>query len=444
MQPEYIAILMFAALFLGIFSGHPLAFVLGGVGVLFQFIFSTLVDGMAVSASMGLFATTTWRVMNDFVLMAVPLFIFMAQLLNASGVAEGLFDAVHMVLGPVRGGLGLAVILVCTVFAASAGVVGATEVAVGMMAIPALLKRKYDIPLTAGAICAGGTLGIIIPPSIMLVFYASLANLSAGQLFVAAFTPGLLLALTYMLYIVVRCGLKPELGPPMPKEERNHSASEILLTLAKNLLPPVFLVLMVLGSIIAGVATPTEAAGLGCLGSFLLAVFYKKVNLKLIKTAALDTLKTTAMIYCLAIGGACFQSTFLMLECGDAITGFLAGINNPYMVLILMMGTVFILGMFIDWVGILLITIPIFAPVVEELGFDPVWFAILIAINLQMAFLTPPFGYSMFYLKGISPDEITMPLIYKGVVPFICLQWTVLILCMIFPNIIMWLPKMVF
>ena len=444
MQPEFIAAFMFAALFLGIFSGHPLGFVLGGVGVLFQFIFSTLVDGMALSASMGLFATTTWRVMNDFVLMAVPLFIFMAQLLNASGVAEGLFDAVHMVLGPVRGGLGLAVILVCTVFAASAGVVGATEVAVGMMAIPALLKRKYDIPLTAGAICAGGTLGIIIPPSIMLVFYASLANLSAGQLFVAAFSPGLLLAFAYMAYIAIRCFITPELGPPMPVEERNHSLNEIIVTLSKNLLPPVFLVLMVLGSIIAGVATPTEAAGLGCLGSFILAVVYKKVNLELIKSAAINTLKTTSMIYCLAIGGACFQSTFLMLECGDAITGFLTCIENPYLVLVLMMGTVFLLGMFIDWVGILLITVPIFAPVVEELGFDPVWFAILVAINLQMAFLTPPFGYSMFYLKGISPDEITMPLIYKGVVPFICLQWAVLITCMVFPDVIMWLPRMIF
>ncbi len=278
----------------------------------------------------------------------------------------------------------------------------------------------------------------------MLVFYASLANLSSGQLFVAAFTPGLMLAGTYFIYVAVRCGLKPELGPPLPKEERTHSAGAKLVLLLKNMVPPVFLVLMVLGSIIWGIATPTEAAGLGCLGAFLLALAYGKVNRKLLKDAALSTLKTTSMIYCLAVGGACFQSTFLMLECGDVVTSFLSAMDSPYLVLMIMMGTLFILGMFIDWVGILLITVPLFVPVVEEIGFDQVWFATLVAVNLQMAFLTPPFGYSMFYLKGISPPEITMPLIYRGVVPFICLQWVVLILCIVFPDLIMWLPRAVF
>ncbi len=445
MEPQTIAILMFVGLFLSIFAGHPLAFALGGIGTFFLVLVEVVLGGFPLDQALAMFANSTWRIMGDFVLVAVPLFIFMAQLLDTSGVAESLFHAMHVILGPIRGGLAIAVIFVCTIFAASAGVVGATEVAVGLLAVPALLKRKYDISLTAGAICAGGTLGIIIPPSIMLVFYASLANLSPGQLFVAAMTPGVILSGLYMIYIAVRCGINPKLGPPLPKEERTYSWGQKIKMLSTSLVPPVFLIVMVLGSIVFGVATPTEAAGLGCLGAFVLAVIYRKLTWAAIKDACINTIKTNSMILALACGGAAFQSVFMYLGCGDVIAELLTGLEvSPYVILFIMMGCVFLLGMFIDWIGILLIIIPIFTPVVDQLEFDQVWFAALIAVNIQMAFLTPPFGYSMFYLKGIAPPEMTMVHIYKGVVPFIILQWVALILCIVYPELVMWLPDLVF
>lgn len=445
MEPQTAAILMFVGLFLSIFAGHPLAFALGGVGTFFLVLVEVIQGGSPIDVSLAMFANSTWRVMTDFVLVAVPLFIFMAQLLDTSGVAESLFQAMYVILGPIRGGLGVAVILVCTVFAASAGVVGATEVAVGLLAVPALLKRKYDLSLTAGAICAGGTLGIIIPPSIMLVFYASLGNLSPGRLFVAAFVPGLMLAGLYIIYIAVACALKPHLGPPMPPEERTHTTGQKVMMLLTSMGPPLFLVAMVLGSIIFGIATPTEAAGLGCLGAFILAVVYRKLTWQAIKNACINTIKTNSMIMALACGGAAFQSVFMYLGCGDVIAEILTSLEvSPYVVLFIMMGCVFLLGMFVDWIGILLIIIPIFVPVIDQLGFDQVWFATLIAINIQMAFLTPPFGYSMFYLKGIAPPEMTMIHIYKGVVPFIILQWVCLISCIVWPGLVMYLPDVVF
>jgi tripartite ATP-independent transporter DctM subunit len=299
--------------------------------------------------------------------------------------------------------------------------------------------------LTAGAICAGGTLGIIIPPSIMLVFYGSLANISVGQLYAAAFFPGFLLAGLYMVYIAILCGIKPEYGPPMAKEERIHTTVEKIRMVSISLAPPIFLVLVVLGSIVTGVATPTEAAGIGCAGAAFLAVLYRKLTWATIRDASTDTLMTTAMIMALAIGGNAFQSVFMGLRGGEAISNFLLSLEvGPTVVLFIMMGVVFVLGMFIDWIGILLIVLPIFNPIASELDFNLVWFATLICVNLQMAFLTPPFGYSLFYLKGIAPQEMTMNHIYKGVAPFIALQWLGLIICVVYPEFVLWLPRMLF
>jgi tripartite ATP-independent transporter DctM subunit len=383
--------------------------------------------------------------MEEYVLVAVPLFIFMAQMLDASGVAEKLFHTMHVLWGPVRGGLGIAVIMVCAIFAASTGVVGATEVAIGLLAAPALMKRNYHIPLTAGCICAGGTLGIIIPPSIMLVVYGGLVGMSVGKLFAAAFFPGLLLATLYMLYIGIRCGLNPSLGPPLPPEERTYGASQILTMVLTSLVPPIFLIAMVLGSIVAGVATTTEAAGLGALGSMVLALGYRKLTWYAVQDAATATLKVTSMVLILFLGGNAFQSIFMGLGGGDVISTVLLGLEvNRYVVLFIMMGCVFFLGMFIDWLGILLIILPIFTPIAAQLGFNELWFATLICVNLQMAFLTPPFGYSLFYLRGIAPPEMTMGLIYRGVAPFICLQWVGLITCIILPEVILWLPRTLF
>jgi tripartite ATP-independent transporter DctM subunit len=441
MSPEFVAVAMFGTLFVVLFMGHPLAFSLGATAVLYGF----LGWGGSLDQIFGIFANKTYGVMEEYVLVAVPLFIFMAQMLDASGVAEKLFHTMHVLWGPVRGGLGIAVIMVCTVFAASTGVVGATEVAIGLLAAPNLLKRGYDISMTAGCICAGGTLGILIPPSIMLVVYGGLTNISVGKLFAAAMLPGLLLSTLYVIYVAVRCGINPEMGPPLPPEERTHSMRQKVFMVLTSLIPPMFLILMVLGSIVAGVATTTEAAGLGAIGAVLLALGYGRLTWDAIVDSATATMKITCMVMVLFLGGNAFQSIFMGLGGGDAVSSLLLGLEvSPYVVLFIMMGIVFFLGMFIDWLGILLIVIPVFTPVAQELGFDPLWFGALICINLQMAFLTPPFGYSLFYLRGIAPPEMTMGLIYKGVVPFICLQWVGLIACIAYSPLVMYLPTALF
>jgi tripartite ATP-independent transporter DctM subunit len=441
MSPEVIALAMFGTLFIALFLGHPLAFSLGVVATFYGLLFW----GASPDVVLGIFANKTYGVMEEYVLVAVPLFIFMAQMLDASGVAEKLFHTMHVLWGPVRGGLGIAVIMVCAIFAASTGVVGATEVAIGLLAAPALMRRNYHIPLTAGCICAGGTLGIIIPPSIMLVVYGGLVGMSVGKLFAAAFFPGFMLAVLYIVYIAVRCGFQPHLGPPLPKEERTYSLSQIGWMILTSLIPPMFLIAMVLGSIVMGVATTTEAAGLGAAGSLILAVGYRKLSWAAVRDAAEATLKVTSMVLILFLGGNAFQSIFMGLGGGDVISGLLLGLDvSPYVVLFIMMGCVFFLGMFIDWLGILLIILPIFTPIAEHLGFNPLWFATLICVNLQMAFLTPPFGYSLFYLRGIAPPEMTMGMIYRGVVPFIALQWVGLFICIFFPELVLWLPRTLF
>jgi tripartite ATP-independent transporter DctM subunit len=439
MNPETLAITMFFTLFVALLLGHPLAFSLGMLAV----IFGVVGWGGSMDAILGLLANRAYGVMEEYVLVAVPLFIFMAQILDASGIAARLFETMHIVMGRIRGGLGIAVILASTVFAATAGVVGATEVSIGLLAIPALMKVRYNIPLIAGTICAGGTLGILIPPSIMLVVYGSLTQISVGWLYAAAFAPGLLLAGLYVIYIAVICMVKPDYGPA--ETGSDHGFSEKLNMFAVSIVPPLVLVFVVMGSIIGGVATPTEAAGLGCVGAILLALLYRKFSWKSIKTACWSTTLTTSMIMTLFLGGNAFQAVFMGLGGGDAIANFLLGTQlNPIALLFVMMGIVFFLGCFLDWLGILLIVTPIFIPVTQQLGFNQLWFATLICMNLQMAFLTPPFGYSLFYLKGIAPPEMTIYHIYKGVIPFVILQWVGLIICIVWPDIIMWAPRAFF
>ncbi len=441
MSSETLAVLMFFTLMVTLFLGHPLAFSLGVLAV----VFGLIGWGGGPEVLFALFANKTYGVMEEYVLVAVPLFIYMAQMLDAAGIAEKLFSALYVVLGPIRGGLGLAVIAVCTIFAAASGVVGATEVAIGLLAVPALMKRGYNIPLTAGCVCAGGTLGILIPPSIMLVVYGGLVGMSVGHLMAAAFAPGFLLSALYMAYIAIRCGLNPSMGPPLPKEERIYTTLQKIRMVIVSILPTAVVIFVVLGSIVTAVATPTEAAGLGCVGAMLLALGYKKLTWKAIYDASKSTLITSSMILTLFLGGNAFQSIFMGLGGGDAFTNFLLGLKvSPMVVLFAMMGIVFFLGMFIDWLGILLIVLPIFTPIAGELGFNTVWFATLICVNLQMAFLTPPFGYSLFYLRGIAPPQMTIVEIYKGVVPFICLQWVGLIICILFPDFVLWLPRLAF
>lgn len=445
MSPEILTVAMFATLILAITLGHPLAYTLAAVATLFG-----LIDnGWDVAGLFDMFANNTWGLMNNYVLVAIPLFILMAQLLDRSKVADELFETLFVVLGGLKGGLGLAVVVVCTVFAATTGIIGASVVAMGLLATPALMKKGYQKEMSAGIICAAGTLGILIPPSIMMVVYGGLTGLketSVGNLFAGAIFPGLLLAGLYFCYILVRCTINPALGPPITKEEASKwSAMQKLVLTLKSLIPPMALILAVMGTILAGVATPTEAAALGAFGALVLAILNGKFNWQVMKKSAHATMSTTAMVMMLFIGGKFFSTVFLSMGGGDVVADVLVGSGmNRYLVLLIMMGIVFLMGMFIDWAAILLVTVPIFMPIAMELDFDPLWFSILLCVNLQTSFLTPPFGYALFYFKGVAPEGYSMGHIYKGIMPFVLLQILGLVILAIFPGLITWLPSIFF
>jgi tripartite ATP-independent transporter DctM subunit len=445
MSPEILTVAMFATLILAITLGHPLAYTLAAVATLFG-----LIDnGWDVAGLFDMFANNTWGLMNNYVLVAIPLFILMAQLLDRSKVADELFETLFVVLGGLKGGLGLAVVVVCTVFAATTGIIGASVVAMGLLATPALMKKGYQKEMSAGIICAAGTLGILIPPSIMMVVYGGLTGLketSVGNLFAGAIFPGLLLAGLYFAYILVRCTINPKLGPPISKEEASkwNAMQKIMLTL-KSLIPPMALILAVMGTILAGIATPTEAAALGAFGALILAIFNRKFSWQVMKESAHATMSTTAMVMMLFIGGKFFSTVFLSMGGGDVVADVLVGSGmNRWAVLVIMMAIVFLMGMFIDWAAILLVTVPIFMPIAMELEFDPLWFSILLCVNLQTSFLTPPFGYALFYFKGVAPEGYTMGHIYKGIMPFVLLQIAGLAILSVFPSLITWLPSVFF
>lgn len=444
MSAELLTVLMFVVLVVLIALGHPLAITLAAVATLF----GLLENGFDVPALFDLFANNAWGISQNYTLVAVPLFIFMAQILDRSKVAEGLFDALYHGLGRLRGGLGMAVIVVSTVFAATTGIIGASVVAMGLMAGPALLRRGYQRGLSAGIVCSSGTLGILIPPSIMLVVYGGLTGLketSVGNLFAGAILPGLVLSALYLVYVAVRCGIHPALGPPIPPEEDTHTAAEKWAMTLKSFVPPFSLILVVMGTILAGVATPTEAAALGGLGAVVLALANRRLTRRVIAEASLQTARTTAMIMLLFVGGKLFSVVFLSIGGGDVVADVLLGMDvHEYVVLVIMMTVVFLLGMFIDWAAILLVVVPIFTPIALDLDFNPLWFAMLICINLQTSFLTPPFGYALFYFKGVAPPEYTMGDIYKGILPFVAIQIIGLGLMIVFPSLITWLPSLFF
>ncbi len=445
MSPEILTVAMFATLILAISLGHPLAYTLAAVATLFG-----LIDnGGNIGAIFDMFVNNTWGLMTNYVLVAIPLFILMAQLLDKSKVADDLFETLFVVLGGLKGGLGLAVVVVSTVFAATTGIIGASVVAMGLMATPALMKKGYQKEMSAGIICAAGTLGILIPPSIMMVVYGGLTGMketSVGNLFAGAIFPGLLLASLYFIYILVRCNINPQLGPPISKEEASKwtVAKKIILTL-KSLIPPMALILAVMGTILAGIATPTEAAALGAFGAMILAIANKKFNWQVLKESAHATMSTTAMVMMLFIGGKLFSTVFLSMGGGDVVADVLVGSGmNRWIVLLIMMSIVFLMGMFIDWAAILLVTVPIFLPIAVELDFNPLWFSILLCVNLQTSFLTPPFGYALFYFKGVAPEGYTMGHIYRGIIPFVLLQLVGLFILVLFPSLVTWLPGIFF
>lgn len=434
MSPEFITIGMFVGLLIGLFMGHHLAFVLGGLAVIFGYL------GWGPS-SFYLFINQTWGIMDNYILVCIPLFILMAQLLDQSGVAADLFDTMRYVFGPIRGGLAVAVVVVSTLFGACTGIIGASVVTMGLLGMPVMLKYNYNKRLASGAICAGGSLGILIPPSIMLVVMADQGALSVGKLFAGAVIPGLILAALYIGYILIRCWFKPEDGPALSLEERQAISNKQLTKMViKTMIPPIILILGVLGSIFAGIATPTEAAGVGAVLAFAMTVAYGKFTFSGLKAAVVNTAKTTSMVIIILVGAACFSSIFMGSGGGEVVKNFIFGIGfGKWGTFVVMMIILFFLGMFIDWIGIIMITFPIFLPIAQELGFDKVWFVVTMAVMLQDSFLTPPFGYALFYLRGVAPPEVTTGDIYWGAFPFWRLMEIGLVIVVVWPSTITWL-----
>jgi len=438
LSPLTIVLIMFGGLLIGVLLGYPLFFSLGSVALLVGLI--TL--GPAVFKILHL---RVLGMLYNYTFLAVPLFVFMGIMVEKSGAAEKLYDGLLLTFGGLRGGLAIGTILMGTVLAACVGVVAASVTTMALIAAPTMLKRGYSKELVSGSICAGGTLGILIPPSIMLVIYGPMAQISVGKLFMAAFMPGFLLSGLYILYIVVVCFLKPHMAPALPAAERAIPLGTKLTALTKGLLPPMFIILAVLGSIFFGIATPTEAAAVGGVAATLLAVAYRRFSMKMLKDASRGTLRIGAMAMAVGLGASMFTGVFLRLGGGDAVSALILGApGGKWGVFALIMFLIFILGMFIDWIGILFVMIPLVSPIGEALGFDALWFAMMLCINLQMSFLTPPFAYAIFYLKGLAPPEwgIDTGHIIRGIIPFVIIIMVGLVLCIIFPDIILWLPHL--
>jgi tripartite ATP-independent transporter DctM subunit len=436
MSIEAITLVMFGSLFFLLALGLPVAFACGSVGV----IFTAILQG---PAAVNLVSTRIFGLMTNYLLAAIPLFIFMACILEKSGIIEDLYELVYQWFGALKGGVATATVMACTLLAAMVGVIGASEVTMGVIALPQMLKRGYDKYIACGSILAGGTLGILIPPSVMLIVYGLVDNSSIGRLYAGAVMPGLMLAGLFILYINVRCYINPSLGPPVPKEDRMSFGMRMKLLL--RIVPAGILIFLVLGTIFTGIAAPTEAAGVGAAGAILVSALQGKLKWSGVVRAAEDTLKSSAMVMWTIFGANIFVGLYVMVGGGGFVTQMLLGTGlGPWGIILVMQAILLFLGCFIDWVGIIMLCVPIFGPIVRHLGFDPVWFGVLFATNLQISFLSPPFGYALFYLKGVAPPEIKTTDIWKSIIPFVGLQATGVALVMIFPQIILWLPSILY
>lgn len=434
MSIELMTLLLFGSMLLVLVMGLPLAFTLSGVGLVFIFIFwGPEGFNSVVQRIWGLFLHPT--------LAALPLFFFMAMMLERSGIADDLYTAFHKWFGPVNGGLAVGTVLICTMFAAMSGISGAATITMGLIALPAMLARKYDKSLALGSIGAGGVLGILIPPSTTMIVWGIWTRVSIGKMFMGGVFPGLLLSSMYCIYILIRARLNPKLAPALPLEER-ATWGEKLVSLRAIILP-IALVLAVLGSIYMGVATITESAAIGAVGGFICACVYRRISWQILKETCYLTLRLSSFICFILIGGLTFAAIYAYVGAPDFIESLLLGMpGGRWGILILMQSTFLLMGCLLDEVSIIMLTVPAFMPVVRALGFDPLWFGVLFIVNMQVAYLTPPFGFNLFYLKGVAPKELTMLDIYKSVWPFVILQLIGLALVMIFPQIILWLPSM--
>lgn len=446
---DLLPLVMFASVAVLLFTGYPVAFVLGGVALFFGFI-GTVLGVFKPIEFFNLLPRIWGGIAENLVLVAVPLFVFMGTMLERSDVAADLLRALQILLRRVPGGLALSVTLMGTIMAATTGIIGASVVMLTMMALPVMLERRYSHELATGTIAAAGTLGILIPPSIMLVIMADLLSLSVGNLFFGAVFPGLLLSGLYLLYITAFAMLRPATAPPLTTGEGPSTRGELAALLLESFFPPTFLIVLVLGSIFAGWATPTEAAAVGAAGTILLAAVKRRLTLATLVDVCERTGLTCAMIFFIFIGATAFSYVFRSLGGDYVIEDLIAASGlDSWGILFLIMAVVFVLGFFFDWVEITLIVLPVFAPLVKTLDFGEhvakpeivYWFAILLAVNLQTSFLTPPFGFALFYMKGICPPQVRLGEIYRGIVPFVILQLVGLGLCIAFPEIALWLPR---
>ncbi|CAB5502616.1 TRAP dicarboxylate transporter, DctM subunit, unknown substrate 6 [uncultured Gammaproteobacteria bacterium] len=423
-----IGLIMFAVTLILLMVGFPVAFTFAGVAV----IFGVLTQGVDL---FGFMPYRIMSVMQNTILMAVPLFIFMGVVLQRTKLAEQLLEAMGDLFGNVRGGLAVSTILVGSLLAASTGVVGASVVAMGVISLPVMLKHNYKKTLSTGVICASGTLGQIIPPSIILIILADVLGVPVGDLFQGAIMPSLILVGGYIAYVLVVSYLDPEAAPTFKSKNHNLTKSEKYITVAKAIVPPITLIIAVLGSIFSGIATPTESASIGAVGSLVLAFFYRRLNWEMLRQSSIETIKVTSMVFAILVGATAFSMVFTYSGGDTLVEEFIHNLPAKEMSFILIsMGIILILGFFIDFVEISLIIVPIFYPIALSLGIDMQWFAILIAMNLQTSFLTPPFGFSLFYLKGVAPKSIQTTDIYKGVIPFILIQVSVLVSLIVFPQ----------
>jgi tripartite ATP-independent transporter DctM subunit len=437
MSPELLGILLLAVLLTSIFLGFPISFTLIICALVFGYIgFGDIVFSLMVMQAFGF--------MKEEVLAAVPLFIFMGYILERAGLMNRLFKGFQLMMGPVRGSLYLAVLVVATIFAMATGIIGAPVAVIGLMATPLMMKSGYDVRLSAGVITAGGCLGILIPPSVMLVVMGPIANVSVVRLMAAAIFPGFLLAGIYIAYTMVRCYINPQLGPPLPVEERAESFSQAFGELARGVVPPLILIMACLGSILLGMATPTEGAAMGAFGALVLGFVNRKLDWGKIKDSTWSTVEISSMVLFLGMAANVYGAVFTRLGTSDMLIRGLLGLPLPPIgVIIVLMGIIFLLGWPLEWPAIVFIFLPMFLPVVTKLGFDPMWFCILVAVNLQTAFLSPPVAVAAYYLKGVAPNYELWD-IYAGMVQFMVLQLVGLAVVFLFPPIVLWLPKALF
>lgn len=432
---HYLVLFMFPFVLVLIFLGFPVAFSMMGTALVFGIL--TFHD-----AAVFQFVNKLETVASNFVLAAVPLFVFMGTMLERSGIADKLFEAVHLWTRRLPGGLAVGTIIMCVIFAASTGVIGATETVIGLLAIPVMLKYRYSNELISGCICAGGSLGTIIPPSVVAVVLGPTANVPVGDLFVGMIFPGLIMASLYLLYILGHSILDARVGPRVPPSPDEPTVAEKLRITAYALIPPLLMIFAVLGSIMLGVAAPTEAAALGAAGSVVLTIFYRSFSWRALHEAVLKTIRITSMIMLILMAGNFFTGVFIGGG-GSALTLSLVKALHleSWGALALVLTLAFIAGFFLDWISITLIFIPIFVPMVQLAGFSVVWFCILFLIVIQTSYLTPPMAPAIFYLQGVSPDEIKLGHMYRGVVPFITAQIATLIVVTLFPQTVLWLPN---